>query len=421
MESGRRCALIIVSTVVIVTLLAIVIAVPLSNRSKRTADKNRRLAEQWMSETPLIDGHNDLPWFLKKNHDNRLEDIDLSINLKGQYDVSHTDIPRLREGKVGAQFWAAYAFCDSQYKDPVTHALDQIDVIKRMVEKYPDDFEFVTSAQGIVNAFEAGKIGSLIGLESGHLIDSSPSVLRMFAELGVRYMTITHNCNTPWADNWKTDLDEEEEFGGLSPYGEKLILEMNRLGVFLDLSHVSKATMEDALRVTQAPVIFSHSSAFSICGSYRNVQDEIFPLVKENGGVIMVNFYTVYINCPPMNITANVSEAELSQVADHIDYIAERCGYDCVAIGADYDGVPTVPNDLEDVSTYPDLIAELINRGWNEENIKKLLGNNLLRAMRRMEEVRDNLSSQGPLEDYLPRSAEANNICRTYANEIDEQ
>ncbi|KAJ8042267.1 Dipeptidase 1 [Holothuria leucospilota] len=339
MGSTMKYAVIITTSLVIVAAIVVAIAVPLSKRDDKSP---RELAEQWMSQTPLIDGHNDLPWFLKFNHDNRLEEIDLSVNIKDKYRTSHTDIPRLREGKVGAQFWAAYTSCGSQYKDAVTHVLDQIDVIKRMCKMYPEDFEFVTSAQGIIDAFEAGRIGGLIGVEGGHNIDSFPSVMRMLAELGVRYMTMTHSCNTPWADNWLTDTeDEEEEFDGLTEWGEKLVLEMNRIGVFVDLAHVSKATMQDALRVSLAPVIFSHSSAFSVCSSYRNVQDDIFPLVKENGGVIMVNFYTGYINCPPMNISDNTNEAELAQVADHIEYIAQNCGYDHVGIGGDYDGVPT--------------------------------------------------------------------------------
>ncbi|KAJ8042269.1 Dipeptidase 1 [Holothuria leucospilota] len=416
MDRGAVIAIAVTVTVVVVAAIAVAIAVPLSKRDEKSDVENRELAEQWMSETPLIDGHNDLPWFLKNNHDNRLEDIDLSVNISEAYDITHTDIPRLRAGKVGAQFWAAYTSCNSQYKDAVTHVLDQIDVIKRMCKKYPEDFEFVTSAQGIIDAFEAGKIGGLIGVEGGHNIDSFPSVMRMLAELGVRYMTMTHSCNTPWADNWLTDSEEEVEFDGLTDWGEKLVLEMNRIGVFVDLSHVSKATMLEALEVSRAPVIFSHSSAFSICGSYRNVQDDVFPAIRENGGVIMVNFYTRYINCPPLNISNNIDEAELFQVADHIDYLAQNCGYDNVGIGGDYDGVDYVPNGLEDVSKYPDLIAELIRRGWGEVNIKKLLGDNLLRAMRRMEEVRDEMANDLPLEENMPRDSggEANNQCRTY-------
>ncbi|XP_053373215.1 dipeptidase 1-like isoform X2 [Mercenaria mercenaria] len=367
---------------------------------------------------PLVDGHNDLPYRYRKFANASVYTVDLRDDLRVVWNtsLSHTDIPRLRKGKLGAQFWACYVPCASQYKDAIRLSLEQLDVIKKYVTKYPDTFQFVTTAQGILDAFKAGKVGSMVGLEGGHSIDSSLGTLRMFYDLGVRYMTVTHSCNTPWADNWIADTTnynvtkDGEKHDGLTDFGKKVILEMNRLGMLVDLSHVAKQTMIDALTIAKAPVIYSHSSAFKICNHYRNVQDDVLQMTKSNGGVVMVNFYDLYINCPP----DNTSVATLSQVADHIDYIKNLIGVDYVAIGADYDGIPSLPKDLEDVSTYPALFAELIRRGWGMEDLQKLAGKNLVRAFMQAEKVRDEMSYMDPYEDILPENERwPQNKCRT--------
>lgn len=367
-------------------------------------------AKAILKEVPLVDGHNDFPWQLYKNVHNQLEDINLEEDLTEKFPNSSnpiaTDIPRLKAGLLGAQFWVAYVSCKSAKKDAVRMTLEQIDVIKRYVSKYSNTFQSVTSSTEIMDAFKNGKLGSLIGVEGGHSIDSSLATLRMFYELGVRYMTITHSCNTPWADNWKVDTDEEEpEHNGITHFGKIIIKEMNRLGMLIDLSHVSHKTMDDVLNVTKAPVIFSHSSAFDICNHYRNVQDDILKKVKTNNGIVMVNFYNDYVACNPI--------ANLSIIADHIDYIKNVSGVDHVGIGSDYDGVPRLPEGLEDVSKFPYLFEELLKRGWEEEDLKKLAGLNFLRVFREVEDLKNTQSEMEPYEDYISADAVSDNYCRS--------
>ncbi|XP_033113203.1 dipeptidase 1-like [Anneissia japonica] len=422
----NRIALIVIISVVAVTIIAVAIAVPVSRNNRETTPDSLQRAQELMMETPLIDGHNDLPWQLKNRANNRLEDPlnNLNEDLTGKFSPSHTDIPRLKAGKVGAQFWAAYTSCSSQYMDSIRHIIDQIDVIKRMCEKY-DEFEFVDSSEGIRDAFKRGKIGSLIGVEGGHNIDSHMAVLRALYALGTRYMTVTHSCNTPWADNWLMDElpENEREFNGLTDFGKNVIREMNRLGMIIDLSHVSVEVMKQVLSISAAPVMFSHSSAYAICANYRNVNDEVLKIVKEKEGVVMVNFYTKYINCPPYQLPGTTeNNGTLSQVANHLDHIKSVCGEDCVGLGSDFDGVSTVPDGLEDVSKFPYLIAELIDRGWSDTAIKKLLGENLLRVFKGVEDTRDSLQSKLPDESSMPRNSgkEVNNTCRTYVFNPDE-
>jgi len=353
-------------------------------------------ASQILRNYPLVDGHNDLPWQFHVRNNNTVYG---SINLTVGWPDVHTDIPRLREGQVGAQFWACFVHCNSQYKDSVRLALNQVDTIRKLVSRYSQDLEWVTTAQGIEDAFSAGKIGSMIGLEGGHMIGGSLGNLRSFYDLGIRYMTLTHSCNTPWADNWHKDDDGESyEFDGLSPFGELVVKEMNRLGMMVDLAHVAHRTMKDAIAVSRAPIIFSHSSAYEKCNHNRNVRNDVLPMVKNNRGLIMVTFVNNYINCSDY--------ASLDNVADHIDYLKNQIGVDYVGIGGDYDGVTNLPVGLEDVSKYPDLFAELLRRGWSPADLEKLAGRNLVRVFREVEEVRDRLAreNEAPFEDLIPQS-----------------
>ncbi|KAL6082912.1 hypothetical protein STEG23_002606 [Scotinomys teguina] len=365
------------------------------------SDSFRKKAEEIMKITPVIDGHNDLPWQLLKLFNNKLKDSKANLNTLTE---THTNIPKLRAGFVGGQFWSAYMPCDTQNKDAVKRILEQMDVIHRMCQLYPETFLCVTNSSGITQAFQEGKVASLIGVEGGHLIDSSLGVLRALYHLGMRYLTLTHNCNTPWSDNWLVDKgDDEAGSKGLSEFGKRVLKELNRLGVMIDLSHVSVATMRDALQLSKAPVIFSHSSAYSVCQHHRNVPDDILQLVNTTKSLVMVNFYSMFVSCS--------KDANLSQVADHLDYIKKVAGADAVGLGGDYDGVTELPKGLEDVSKYPDLIAELLRRNWTDIEVKGVLANNLLRVFSQVEQVSNKM--QVPEEEPIPQD-ELGGSCRTY-------
>uniref|UniRef100_I3J4I1 Dipeptidase n=1 Tax=Oreochromis niloticus TaxID=8128 RepID=I3J4I1_ORENI len=365
-------------------------------------DPNEYMARalQLMSETPLIDGHNDLPWQLLSQFNNQLNKVDLNTLAN-----THTNIPKIKDGRLGAQFWAAYVPCDTQYKDAVRQTLEQIDVIHRMCQKYPEIFMFATSSQDILDAFKMNKTASLIGVEGGHSLDSSLGTLRTMYQLGVRYLTLTHSCNTPWVDNWLVDTGSEpSEHKGLSSFGKQVIAEMNRLGMLIDLAHVSEEVMNQVLTLSKAPVIFSHSSAYTICPHKRNVPDDVLRRVNETKGIVMVNFYNDYVTCS--------NTASLSDVADHFDHIKKVAGADIIGFGGDYDGVPRVPEGLEDVSKVPNLVAELLKRGWTDEEVKAALGNNLLRVMSEVEKVRDSMSAVIPDDVPIPYE-DVQNPCRT--------
>ncbi|KAM5207652.1 dipeptidase 1 isoform 2-T2 [Hipposideros larvatus] len=364
------------------------------------ADRFREEAERIMRDTPVIDGHNDLPWQLLEKFNNQLRDQ--RANLTSLADT-HTNIPKLKAGFVGGQFWSAYTPCETQNKDAVRRTLEQIDVIHRMCQMYPETFMCVTSSQGIRQAFQEGKVASLVGVEGGHSIDSSLGVLRALYHLGMRYLTLTHSCNTPWADNWLVDSgDDEARSQGLSSFGQSVVREMNRLGILIDLAHVSVATMKATLKLSKAPVIFSHSSAYTLCAHRRNVPDDVLQLVNETGSLVMVNFYNDYVSCK--------TEATLSQVADHLDHIKKVAGAGAVGFGGDFDGVSRLPSGLEDVSKYPDLVAELLRRQWTEEEVKGALAVNLLRVFEAVEKVSDH--TQSAEEEPIPL-AELETSCRT--------
>ncbi|RLU26869.1 hypothetical protein DMN91_000667, partial [Ooceraea biroi] len=350
---------------------------------------------QVLSEVPLIDGHNDLPWNIRNFVHNQLADFDFDKDLRqvapwSKSAWSQTDLVRLRQGMVGGQFWAAYVPCESQYLNAVQLTLEQVDLIKRLIEKYSQHMQFAASSREILEAHGRGRIASLIGVEGGHSLGSSLAVLRTLYQLGVRYLTLTHTCNTPWAQSSSVEDD-----------GEK------------DLSHTSRSTMRDALRVSKAPLIFSHSSAFAICNSSRNVPDDILKQLADNGGLVMVTFYNYFVKCGP--------QASVSDVAEHIYYIRNLIGVDHIGVGGDFDGINKTPRGLEDVSKYPELFAELLRSGkWNVLDLKKVAGLNLLRVLKQVERVRDDMRTAGitPYEQYLTDSPDTAGKCALDINAV---
>jgi len=358
----------------------------------------------------LVDGHNDLPWLLRADANSSFDEHDIALRL----DSGHTDIPRLREGGVGAQFWSIYVPAELEEKGGALAAtLEQIDLVQRMVARYPETFAMAGTVADVERIRAEGKIACLLGVEGGYSIEDSLGALRALYELGVRYMTLTHANTISWADS----ATDEPQHGGLSDFGAEVCREMNRLGMLIDLSHVSDETMKDALRLSRAPVIFSHSSARAIADHPRNVPDDVLALVRENGGVVMVNFFSgfvvpesaqrmqamfdVYRNLReryPEEAAYDAAVAEwraanpiergtVADVADHIDHIVRVAGIDHVGLGSDYDGVSLLPRGLEDVSTYPNLTRELLGRGHSHEDVRKILGGNVLRALREAEQV----------------------------------
>ncbi len=358
-------------------------------------------------EAILVDGHNDLPWQFRTKSDFSFRQIDISRPQKR----IHTDIPRLKQGGVGAQFWAAYV--PVERKDAVRSTLEQIDIIHRLIRDYPDAFEFAGSVDDILRIRKKGKIASLIGVEGGHSIDNSLGVLRTYYQLGVRYLTLTHTADLDWADSSAGKGKNK----GLSKFGEEVIAEMNRLGMLVDLSHVSAETMRQAIKASKAPIIFSHSSAFALNQHPRNVPDDVLKLMPKNGGVVMVNFYPGFLvpdstralrrfNQYEEELRKKITDekeielalerfrkenpipqATIHHAVDHLEHIIKTAGIDHVGLGSDFDGINAVPKQLEDVSCYPFITQELLNRGYKKEQILKVLGGNLLRAMREAEKV----------------------------------
>lgn len=401
---------------IIVSLLALAFAAApaaaLAQAEPSRAEQQR--IDRVLARTPLIDGHNDLPWAIRGDHGGDLAALDLDSDTRALQPPLHTDIPRLRQGRVGAQFWSVYVPASLKGLAATEVTFEQIDLARRMIARYPRAFEFADSADDIVRIHRAGRIASMFGMEGGEAINNNLALLREFRAAGVLYMTLTHAQNTDWVDS-ATDAPRH---GGLTPFGEEVIREMNRIGMLVDLSHVSADAMRDAIRVSAAPVIFSHSSAFALTPHPRNVPDDVLDLVRANGGVVMVNFNAPFVSEPMRQWSATRSGEErrlqalhpgdpeaaraaldqwtaanppprvgVGDLADHIEHIARVAGRDHVGIGSDYDGVSYLPEGMGGVEAYPTLFAELIRRGWSESDLAKLAGGNLLRALRAAERV----------------------------------
>jgi membrane dipeptidase len=328
----------------------------------------------------LFDGHNDLPWELRKNGNSSFDQVDIAQNQPQM----HTDIPRLKAGGLKAQFWSVYVSADTAVTgDALLQTMQQIDIVERMVKRYPDTFEIAATADDIERIVKEGKVASMMGVEGGHSIEGSLGNLQRFYDRGCRYMTLTHSRTLPWADS----ATDEAKHGGLTEFGEEVVREMNRMGMLVDLSHVSPDVMRQAIAVSKAPVMFSHSSALAINDHPRNVPDDVLKLLPENGGVVLVNFFSKFI-VPTEELQANEeARGSIHDVVDHIEHIAKVAGFDHVGIGSDFDGVPRLPVQLDDVSTYPLITQELLNRGHSAEDIHKILGGNMLRVLRGAEAV----------------------------------
>ena len=382
-------------------------------------DANMERALRVLRSTPLVDGHNDLPWAIRENQvrPRDVEAYDLRIRTAG-----HTDLDRLRQGRVGGQFWSVYVPGEARDSGYARLQLEQIDIARRVIAKYPDRLALALTAEDVRREFRRGRIGSVLGMEGGHVLENSLGALRAYYDLGARYMTLTHNVTLDWAD---AALDSARH-DGLSRFGEEVVREMNRLGMLVDLSHASPATMSDALTVSEAPVIFSHSSARALADVPRNVPDSILRRLPANGGVVMVTFVPGFISQELVDhgrarrrfggdtATAEFRRwssenprprATLAQVADHIEHIRRVAGVDHVGIGGDFDGISEVIVGLEDVSKYPELFAELARRGWSDGDMRKLAGENVLRAFEAAENVSRRARSTRPastktIEDF---------------------
>jgi membrane dipeptidase len=372
-----------------------------------TSDLDR--AREVLTRSPILDGHNDLPWALRDLGQSDLGGVDLAAGLAD----TQTDLPRLRSGGVGAQFWSVFVPSSLQGDSAVSATLEQIDLTHRMIDRYPDALELALTSDDVERIMAAGKIASLLGAEGGHSIASSLGVLRSLYALGVRYMTLTHNDNVPWADS----ATDQPAAGGLTDFGREVVAEMQRLGMLVDLSHTAPTTMRDALDAARGPVIFSHSSARAICDHARNVPDDVLGRLAANGGVCMVTFVPAFVSEECRQWDLGVAQemrsrglnpkdylermrmadewakihphpvATVAQVADHVDHVREVAGVEHVGIGGDFDGTGQLPEGLRDVSGYPALFAELLRRGWSEADCGMLASGNITRVLRDAEDT----------------------------------
>jgi len=395
--------------VLLLTAALAMITTPAAAQDSPESQRVRAVLEQ----TPLIDGHNDLPWQVEERWHGDARQLDLTQDLSQLDPPMHTDIARLRAGGVGGQFWSVYVPASLGGPDAAAKVLQQIDIVHELARRHPDVFELAYTADDIERIHRDGRIASLIGMEGGNALNNSLSVLRSFQALGVRYITLTHSDNLDWVDS----ATDEPEHDGLTPFGVAVVREMNRLGMLVDLSHVSEATMNDVLDVTSAPVIFSHSSARALDNHPRNVPDAVLRRVAQNGGVVMVTFVPGFISqeirdwslartaerdrlaalggnddqvAQGLTVWAEANplpQASLSQVADHIAHIRDVAGIDHVGLGGDFDGIPSTIPGLDSVADYPGLLEELARRGWSDADLAKLAGANVLRVMRRVEAV----------------------------------
>jgi membrane dipeptidase len=385
-----------------------------------------------LRSTPLIDGHNDIAEQLRENYGLSVEGLASGTDQRPH--PLMTDMARLHAGRVGAQFWSVYIPSEVTGDLAIRDTIEQIDIVKRMVKAYPNDLALAGTADDVVRIHRTGKVASLIGIEGGHQIGGNLAALRQFYDLGARYMTLTHFRNNEWADS----ATDDPKYHGLTYFGRTVIHEMNRLGMLVDLAHVSDDVMRQALEVSKAPVIFSHSSARALDDHNRNVPDDILRLTAEKGGVVMVNFYPGYVSDAFRKWNAEEAAEEgrlksldngrpeareaalkawkaanpaprvtVSEVADHVDHVAKVAGYDHVGIGGDLDGIETAPEGLGSVSGYPLLFAELIRRGWSDTNLARLAGGNVLRVMRQAERVAESMKGEPPATATLqPRPAD---------------
>lgn len=412
--------------------LAAVVVLGAAAAPPGTTDLRSR-AEAILATTPLIDGHNDLPDKLRRGFEGRLGEVDLAV-AGGNVGIElHADLPRLRAGRVGGQFWSVYVSASLVGCDATQAVLGQIDLVKRLAARYPDHLELALDATDVERIHGAGKVASLIGLEGGNAIDESLATLRQLYAAGARYLTLTHSVSLRWADS----ATDTPRCGGLSAFGREVVREMNRLGMVVDLSHTATTTMHDALEVSTAPVVFSHSSARALCDHVRNVPDDVLRQLRRNGGLVMVTFVPSFVSeevrawresydaegerlrtlHPGDGGAATVRDglaawaeahpaprATLAQVADHIEHVRRVAGVEHVGIGSDFDGISSTPQGLEDVASFPDLLAELLRRGWSSEEVALVAGGNLLRVLRAVESAasrmqRERLPSEASIDE----------------------